>query len=114
MCAGTAALCLHIVGSLLLGFEPKLHPPCWTPLQSTVTHHACYSYDITVLHRVAAGGTKGLGKALAREFLTHNDSVIITGATMPGIMEDNIICTDFIQACLSTCRILNQHSVIIT
>jgi short-subunit dehydrogenase involved in D-alanine esterification of teichoic acids len=27
-----------------------------------------------------AGGTKGLGKALAREFLTHKDSVIITGA----------------------------------
>eukprot|EP00879_Flechtneria_rotunda_P023741 GHRR01025133.1.p1 GENE.GHRR01025133.1~~GHRR01025133.1.p1 ORF type:complete len:379 (+),score=121.97 GHRR01025133.1:907-2043(+) len=35
----------------------------------------------TPLNIVVTGGTKGLGKALAREFLTHNDSVIITGRT---------------------------------
>uniref|UniRef100_A0A383VKF8 Chlorophyll b reductase n=1 Tax=Tetradesmus obliquus TaxID=3088 RepID=A0A383VKF8_TETOB len=31
------------------------------------------------LNILVTGGTKGLGKALAREFLTHKDSVVITG-----------------------------------
>ncbi|KAF8066402.1 NYC1 [Scenedesmus sp. PABB004] len=33
------------------------------------------------LNVVITGGTKGLGKALAREFLAHSDAVVITGRT---------------------------------
>lgn len=39
------------------------------------------------LNIVVTGSTRGLGKALAREFLAHGDSVIITGRTPEAVAQ---------------------------
>lgn len=39
------------------------------------------------LNIVVTGSTRGLGKALAREFLAHGDSVIVTGRTPAAVAQ---------------------------
>jgi chlorophyll(ide) b reductase len=52
-------------------------------LFSSVEQEWCFLYNM--LRGVLAGGTKGLGKALAREFLTHSDAVVISGRTQEAL-----------------------------